>query len=160
MTSTTTGPTEAPHSPRPDGRAGVPSEAERGYRGLALGTIAAAAALMLMTGVFHVIQGIVALVNDQFYVSTKDYVFRFDLTAWGWIHLIGGILLACAGVALLSGRVWAGVVAVAAACLSMLIAFAWLPHYPVWSIIVVAFDVFVIWAVTAHGRDIARDLDG
>jgi hypothetical protein len=111
---------------------------------------------MMMVGAMHLIQGLIALVNDQFYIVSKDYVFQFDLTSWGWIHLIAGVVVALAGVALFQGAVWARTVAVVVACISILANFMWLPYYPLWSLTVIAFDIVVIWAVTAHGRDITE----
>jgi hypothetical protein len=122
----------------------------------AVGLTAFAAVLMVMAGVMHVIQGIVAIVNDDFFVLGQDYVFEFDLTAWGWAHLIVGIVVFAAGVGLFTGQVWARTAAVVVACLSILASFAWLPYYPLWSMLVIALGVLVIWAVTAHGRDISR----
>jgi hypothetical protein len=115
---------------------------------------ATAGVLMLLVGTMHIVQGIVALANDEFFVTTRNYAFKFDLTSWGWIHLIAGIIVAVAGVFLFQGAVWARTVAVLVACVSIIANFMWLPHYPLWSMTMIAFDFFVIWAVTAHGRDI------
>jgi hypothetical protein len=128
----------------------------RDYSGGAVALTATAGILMVMVGFFHAIQGLVALVNDTFFVYGDEYVFKFDLTTWGWIHLIGGLVVGLAGVALFQGAVWARSVAVAVACLSILASFLWLPFYPLWSLVVIAFDVFVIWALTLHGRDITQ----
>jgi hypothetical protein len=115
-----------------------------------------AGALMIMTGFFHAIQGIVALANDDFFVVGQEYTFELDTTTWGWIHLVAGIVVALAGVFLFQGSVWARTVAVIVASISILASFLWMPFYPVWSLVVIAFDVFVIWAVIAHGRDIVE----
>ncbi|HET7352263.1 MAG TPA: hypothetical protein VFJ28_15125 [Marmoricola sp.] len=109
-----------------------------------------------MAGVLHVLQGLVAIVNDEFFVLGQEYVFKFDLTAWGWAHLILGIVVFAAGVGLFTGQAWARTAAVVLACLSIVASFAWLPYYPLWSMLLIALDVLVIWAVTAHGRDISR----
>lgn len=127
---------------------------QRQYSGGAVGLIAFAGILMVLSGAFHVVQGLVALVNDSFFVLGQDYVFKFDATTWGWIHLIAGIVVALAGMALFQGSVWARTVAVILACVSIIASFLWMPYYPLWSLVVIVFDVFVIWAVTAHGRDI------
>lgn len=127
---------------------------QRQYSGGAVGLIAFAGILMVLSGAFHVVQGLVALVNDSFFVVGQDYVFKFDVTTWGWIHLIAGIVVALAGMALFQGSVWARTVAVILACVSIIASFLWMPYYPLWSLVVIVFDVFVIWAVTAHGRDI------
>ena len=127
---------------------------QREYSSGAAGLTAFAGILMLLIGFFHAFQGLVALFNDEFLVVGEEYIFEFDITAWGWVHLIAGVLIALAGIALFQGAVWARTVAVILACLSILASFLWMPYYPVWSIAVIVFDVFVIWAVTAHGRDV------
>ena len=128
----------------------------QGYNTGAVGLTLFAGIMLIMSGVFHLVQGIVALANDTFYVVGKEYAFKFDVTAWGWIHVIGGIVMALAGFALFRAALWARIVAVTVACLSMLASFAWLPYYPLWSLVVITVDGFVIWALTAHGRDITR----
>ena len=100
------------------------------------------------------VQGLVALANDTFYVMGEEYIFEFDVTSWGWIHLIAGAVVAFAGFALFQGATWARAVAVIVASLSIIVNFLWIPYYPIWSLTIIAFGVFVIWAVTAHGRDI------
>ena len=130
---------------------------QREYSGGAVALTATAAIILMLVGTLHAMQGLVALFNDEFFVAGPEYVFQFDLTAWGWIHLIAGIVVVGAGFALFSGAVWARSVAVALACLSIVANFAWMPYYPLWSVTIIAFDLFVIWALTAHGRDIAQD---
>lgn len=126
------------------------------YSGGAVGVTVFAAILMIMSGGFHALQGLVALVNDDFFLVGQEYVFEFDLTSWGWIHLLVGILVVFAGFALFQGAVWARTVAVVLASLSIVANFLWMPYYPLWSLTIIAFDLFVIWAVTVHGRDITR----
>lgn len=126
------------------------------YSGAAVGVTAFAAILMMLMGTLHALQGIVALVNDSFFVVGEKYVFEFDVTTWGWVHLVLGLVVLVAGAALLRGATWARVLAVVLASLSILVSFAWLPYYPLWSLLAIAFDVVVIWAVTAHGEDITR----
>lgn len=126
------------------------------YSSGAVGLIGFAGILLILSGSFHVIQAIIALANDKFYVVTADYVFQFDLTTWGWVHLIAGIVLALAGGALFTGATWARIVAVAVACISIIANFMWMPWYPFWALVVIALDVLVIWAVTVHGQDINR----
>ena len=122
----------------------------------AYGGVVFAAMLMILAGTFQSVQGLVALVNDDFYVTGEEYIFRFDLTTWGWVHLVLGVIVGLAGAALLRGAVWARTVAVILAGLSILANFLWIPYYPVWSLTVIAFDVFVIWALVVHGRDVGR----
>ncbi|HYQ76394.1 DUF7144 family membrane protein [Cellulomonas sp.] len=126
--------------------------------GLAVGMTVFAGTIMIMIGVMHVFQGIVALVNDTFYVAGEEWVLQLDVTSWGWVHLILGAVVALAGFFVFSGAVWARTIGVIMAAVSGLASFAWLPYYPVWALVVIALDVFVIWALTAHGREIAEQV--
>ena len=111
---------------------------------------------MITVGVFQAIQGILALFNDTFYVAGQKWVFSIDGTTWGWIHLLAGALLIAAGSFLFEGALWARVMGAGVAILSAVLNFMWLPYYPVWSMLIIALDVFVIRALTVHGRDIAK----
>jgi len=116
-----------------------------------------ASLMMVLVGLFNVIYGLVALFRDNYYVSVPGGYLLFDLTAWGWVHLIVGALAVAAGVALLSGALWARVVAVVLAGINALAQLAFLAAYPAWSLIAIALDVLVIWAVLVHGRE-SREL--
>jgi len=122
---------------------------------LAVGLSVFAGTLMVLIGILHAIQGVVALVNDSFFLVGPKWTFSFDVTTWGWIHLLVGILVAFAGFFVFRGAIWARTVGVLLAAFSAIVNFAWLPYYPVWALVVIAFDVFVIWALTLHGRDVA-----
>ena len=124
------------------------------YSSWAVGWAGFAGVMLVLIGVFDIIQGLIALFDDEFYVATEDYLFQFDVTAWGWIHLIGGVILIFAGAGIFSGNVLARIVGVIVAGLSAIVSFSWLPYQPVWSTIMIAVAVSVIWALTAHGRDI------
>lgn len=129
--------------------------AQQEVSGWAVGWTWFAAVMMWMIGGFHAIAGLTAVLNDEFYVATRDYVFQFDVTAWGWIHLVAGVIVFMGGIGLLSGQVWARTVGVILAVASIVVNFSWLPWYPFWSIIMIAAGVLVIWALTVHGRDVA-----
>jgi hypothetical protein len=119
--------------------------------GWALGGVAFAASVLTLTGLFEIVAGLVAIFDDNFYVVARHYTFDLDTTAWGWIHLIIGILLVVTGWGLFSRRAWAGVAAIVLAMLSALENFFFIPYYPFWSIVVIALNVWVIWAVTRPG---------
>jgi hypothetical protein len=131
-------------------------EDRRSRSGGAVGFTIFAGVMMMMAGIWHAITGFAGILEDQFYVTTPNYVFEFDATTWGWVHLIVGIIVALAGFALFSGAVWARVLGVVLASLSMIANFAFIPFYPLWSIVITAVDIGIIWALTAHGRDIAE----
>ncbi|MER0478425.1 hypothetical protein ABR737_08755 [Streptomyces sp. Edi2] len=112
------------------------------------GWTAFAAVLMIFGGAMAFLEGISAIAHDQLFVTTRNYVFSFNLTGWGWIHLILGIIILLAGVALLAtGAMWARVIGVILAGLGALANFLWIPHYPFWAIVLVAINIFIIWAL-------------
>jgi hypothetical protein len=132
------------------------SSTQRRPSGAAIGFAMFAGVLMITIGIWHAIAGFAGILEDQFYAVTPNYILQFDATTWGWIHLIGGIVVALAGFAIFGGAVWARTVGVLLAVLSLIANFAFIPFYPVWSIALIALDVAVIWALTVHGRDIAE----
>jgi hypothetical protein len=119
--------------------------------GWAAGGIVFAATILLMVGIFQAIAGLVAIIDDEFYVVTSNYTFDLDTSAWGWVHLIIGILVASTGWALFARKAWAGVAAIVFATMSAVANFFFIPYYPFWSILVIALDVWVIWAITRPG---------
>ena len=125
--------------------------------GWAIGFTTFAAIMLLIAGSFQVIAGLAGIFENEFYVRTPNYFLEFDASAWGWIHLIWGVLVMIGGFGLLSGSLWGRTLGVVAAAISAIANFAFIPHYPLWSIAIIALDVAVIWALTAHGRDIVPD---
>jgi len=113
-----------------------------------------AAAMMMIIGFWQALAGIAAIAQDKVYAATPEYIYAFDVTGWGWIHLLLGILIVCAGVAVFMGSTWARMVAIVLASLSMIANFAFLPHYPVWSLTIIALDAAVIWALATYRREI------
>jgi hypothetical protein len=112
-----------------------------------------AAALLMIGGVWHVLAGIAALVHDEVYISTPDYLYSFDLTGWGWVQVLLGLLAAAAGFGILKGQTWARVVGIGFALLSMAIQFLIIPLYPFWSLLMIAVDVAIIFALATYRRD-------
>jgi len=131
--------------------------AARERSGIAVGTTATAGLLLVLVGFFHVAQGIVDLTNNDFYAVTANWAFRLNVTTWGWLHVLGGIIVLLAGIGLFTGSVLARTVAVVVAMISIILSFLWLPYYPWWSLLIIAFDFVVIWALVFHGRDIVSD---
>jgi hypothetical protein len=132
----------------------VPVARESASSGSAVGFIIFAGVMMIMLGVFHALEGLTAILKDQFFVATPNYLYSVDVTTWGWIHLIGGGIVALAGFYVFSGALWARVIGIVLAGLSAIANFLFIPHYPIWSLLMIALDVFVIWALTVHGRDV------
>jgi hypothetical protein len=120
-----------------------------------VGWIVFAGVMMVMLGAFHIIDGLIALFQDEYFlVARSGLTVHVDYTVWGWVHLIGGIIVVVAGVALFSGKVWARFIAVPIALLSAIVNIAFLSAYPIWSTIMIAIDILVIWAVTVHGGEL------
>lgn len=121
-----------------------------------VGWIAFAAMMMLLSGMFSFIWGIVALVRDEaIFQGRRGNVINLDYTAWGWIAIIVGLIVAIAGVALLGGALWASLIAVFIAMLSIINNLLVLGAYPVWSVIIIVLNVLVIYAITVHGQELS-----
>lgn len=119
--------------------------------GWAVAGITFAGCILTMVGVFQIIAGLTAILDDQFFVVARNYTFDVDTTVWGWLHLILGVLLVITAFGLFARSAWAGVTAIMLAMLSAVLNFFFIPYYPVWSIVVIALDVWVIWALTRPG---------
>jgi len=126
--------------------------------GWAAGYAAFAGVMLVIVGFFQACAGLVAVLEDEFFGA--EWTFKFDVTTWGWIHLILGIVILVSGFGIFTGNAAARTVGVIVAGLSAVANFLWLPWYPIWATIVIALDVAIIWALTAHGRDIKRISDG
>ncbi|MFJ9025217.1 hypothetical protein ACIRPU_35400 [Streptomyces sp. NPDC102259] len=113
------------------------------------GGVVFAGVLLLCSGVLAVLQGIAALAEDDVYARVGSYAYELDLTGWGWIHLVLGVVAAATGAALLKGMTWARFAGIFLAALSLVTQFLFLPYEPLWSIVVMAIDVFVIWALAS-----------
>jgi len=112
-----------------------------------------AATFLAIAGVWHALAGLSAVVHDDVYLATPQYIYSFDLTAWGWIHILLGVLLIVAAFAVMKGQMWARVVGIVMACLSMIANFLFLPHYPLWSILIIVLDAAIIWALASYRRE-------
>jgi|RhiMetdeSRZDD1v2_1073273.scaffolds.fasta_scaffold564916_1 hypothetical protein len=122
----------------------------------AVGMIFFASVMMVMIGFFHAMYGLAALLQNDLIVAGPEYIWRLDVTTWGWIHLIAGILILIAGWSLFSGATWARVVGITLALISAIANFASIPYYPFWSILIIVLDVLVIWALAVYGGELAE----
>ena len=111
-----------------------------------------AGVLMIIGGAFQALEALAAIVNDKYLVVLPQYIYAFDLTVWGWIHLLVGLALLAVGIFLLRGATWARVAGMVVAGLSALLNFLWLPHTPWWSLTVIVIDILVIWALASYVR--------
>ncbi|MFC7469125.1 hypothetical protein ACFQVA_18725 [Actinomadura keratinilytica] len=111
---------------------------------------------MVCQGILTALQGIAGIVGDPFYEDVTDYTYRISLTGWGVIHLVLGVAVAATGAGILGRARWARLPGLLFAALSLVAQFLFLPYQPVWSIIVIALDVFIIWALAASPGGLRR----
>jgi hypothetical protein len=131
---------------------GAPPE-QTGWGGL----VVFGAMMMIVLGTFQAIAGLVALFDDGYYIVAKSgLVVNVDYTAWGWVHLGIGVVALAAGAGLMTGAMWARVLGIGIAILSAIVNFAFMPAYPFWSLTMIALDVFIIYAIAAHGRELKQ----
>lgn len=126
-----------------------------------VGWIVFASTMLFVLGCFHAIAGLVGIFKEDYYqVAQSDLVISVDYTTWGWVHLLLGVIVASAGAALLTGATWARIVTLALVVLSSLANLSFMAAYPLWAAIMIAVDILIIYAVTAHGdaRTLAKSL--
>ena len=123
------------------------------HSGFATGVIVFAAAMLMFSGLSQALWGIAALFNDEFLVRVGGYIYAFDSTVWGWIHLILGAGLVAVGIFILSAKPWAYIIGIVLAALNALLNFLWLPTSPLAALVFIAINVLVVWALATIRRD-------
>lgn len=131
----------------------------REVSGWTIGLSAFAGSVMILSGTFQVFQGLAAILNDQFFVVGQNYLYKFDVTTWGWIHLTLGLIIGFAGFSVFSGQTWARGVGIFLAILSAIANFFYIPYYPVWAIMIIALDIFIIGALASYNQEAARGIE-
>ncbi|GAA3517893.1 DUF7144 family membrane protein [Actinocatenispora rupis] len=127
-------------------------------RSWAAGGTVFAATMLLIVGVFQVLQGIEGIARGSFYVVAPNYLYHFNTTAWGWIHLAIGAVAVLTGVFLFVNQsVWARGAGIVLASLSAIANFFFIPYYPFWSLVMIALDAFVIWSLATVGSGARRE---
>ncbi|HET9322640.1 MAG TPA: hypothetical protein VFO03_02100 [Gaiellaceae bacterium] len=121
--------------------------------GWATGFAAFAGVVMMIVGFFHAITGLAGIIDDDFYVVTQNYAFDVNVTTWGWIQLVLGVVVLFAGWGILSGATWARIVGMIVATVSAVANFFFIPYYPVWAVLVIALDIAIIWALAVYTSD-------
>lgn len=129
-------------------------------QGWATGLTVFGAVMLFLVGLLDVLRGIMAIAEDDVFVTTPDYVFQFDLTSWGWIHLILGAIAVIVSIGLLQAATWARVAGVTIAGLVILANFLSMPYYPVWSVVMITISGFIIWALCVVEPGNLSDLSG
>ncbi|MFI6426294.1 hypothetical protein [Promicromonospora sp. NPDC050880] len=114
---------------------------------MALTTSGFAGTMLIMVALFQILQGIAAVAANTVYLTGVEYVYQLDVTTWGWVHIVVGAIALATGIGVLASRTWAYMVGIVLAVVASITNFAFLPYYPIWSIVVLAFNVAVIWAL-------------
>ncbi|MFE1954670.1 MULTISPECIES: DUF7144 family membrane protein [Streptomyces] len=122
-------------------------------RTAASGLTVFAAVLLMIAGVLDLLRGIMAIAEDDVYVTTPNYIFQFDLTGWGWIQLVLGVIAVLVSLGLFARATWARIVGVGIAGLLIIANFLSIPYYPFWSLTLIALYAFVIWALCVVPRE-------
>lgn len=118
-----------------------------------IGWIWFAGVMMMIGGSLQFMHGLIAAVNDEWVVWGNRGSLYLDLTTWGWVNMVIGVVVFLSGLGVLSGNVLARAVGVVLASISLIANFLFLPAYPVWAVVVITLDVLVIYALTVHGRE-------
>ena len=122
-------------------------------QGFAAGITMFAAILLLVAGMLSILRGIAGVSKDEIFVTPGDYIYKLDLTTWGWIYIVLGVLAVAVAIGMMMTATWARVVALSLAALSLIANFLSLPYYPWWSIILIVLNVIVIWAISSWHPD-------
>jgi hypothetical protein len=130
--------------------------ATREVSGSTVGLVVFAGVMMMMIGTFHALTGLAAILENEFFVVGPQYAYEFDVTAWGWVHLIVGVIVLVAGWQIFNGATWARIVGMTLASLSAIANFFFIPYQPIWAILMISLAVLVIAALAAYSPRGAR----
>ncbi|MCU0279238.1 MAG: hypothetical protein MUE31_10150 [Candidatus Nanopelagicales bacterium] len=117
------------------------------------GWVVFAGVLMIIGGALWAIQGFIAVFQNDVVILGEEGALFLNVTGWGWVHLILGLLLLLSGILVMRGNLFGRTMAAILASLSIIVNFIWLPVYPVWAIVVIAIDVFILYAVIVYGKE-------
>jgi hypothetical protein len=124
------------------------------------GWVSFASWMLMLAGLFQLFIGFLGVLSQDFYVKGQNWIARFDVTTWGWIHMAIGVVLFITGVFVALGRRWATTVGIIVSGISAIGMFAWTPYYPVWAATIIAVDVLIIYGLAAHGGEIGNESPG
>ena len=119
------------------------------------GWIGFAGIVMVILGAIAFFEGLIALLKDNYYVVTQSGFLVFDITAWGWIMLLWGIILACVGLALLGGASWARWTAIVLVSINVFSQLGFLGNTNdlLWLLTAMTLNIIVLFALTVRWHD-------
>ncbi|WP_433291764.1 DUF7144 family membrane protein [Actinoplanes sp. CA-030573] len=113
--------------------------------------------MLVLLGGAHLTIGSLALVRPEALEGSRsDMLLSISLTGLGWVHIGLGIVLMVVGGGLMLGQVWARVLAIVLACVALVINFAYVSVYPIWSVVAIGLSGIVLYATVAHGGELTR----
>lgn len=121
-----------------------------------VGWVVFAGVLMIIGGLFESIVGLVAMFQPSVFVVGAQNILSIDFNTWGWVHFILGILILIAGLSVLKGNMYGRVIGIFLAIVSACANLVFMPYYPVWSILVIIVDIFIVYALIVHGGDVKQ----
>jgi hypothetical protein len=128
---------------------GQPADEESKSRPWVVGFAVFGGAMMIMAGMFEMFQGLAAILEDEFFIVGREYAYTVDVTTYGWVHFILGIVVSITGFGVLTGALWARILGIIVTVLVAIANFFTIPYYPVWSILVIATSIVVVWALAS-----------
>lgn len=134
--------------------------AEKRGGGVLAGIVVFAGSLLVVIGMVNVFQGFIALFNDERLAMTRNNLIVVDTTGYGWVLLISGLLMLGVAAGLLAAQTWARFAAIVLVCLHAVTQIAWLGAYPVWSLLMIALDTVVLFALTVRWSDVRERIGG
>ncbi len=121
-----------------------------------VGWILFAGVVLMVRGFAEALFGLGTLLNNQFLLVTANHVAVVNVTAWGWVHLVAGLVMVAAGFSVVNGHSFGRIVAVVLTSLALLVNMTYVAAYPVWSLLLIAIDVLVLYALVVHGNEAAN----
>ena len=118
--------------------------------GWVVGLARFAGVVMIISGIFQLFEGLAAIVQQGYYVISHTYAFYLNVSTWGWINLIIGIVVTIVGFSIFSGKMWARVISIILVSISAIANFFYIPYYPIWAILIISLDIAVIWALSSY----------
>jgi len=111
--------------------------------------------IMILIGFFHAFEGLIGIFKDHYYLVTKNgLVISVSYTTWGWILLIFGVIVLLAGFGVMTGALWARIVGIIVAGISMIVNVAFFQALPLLAVVIIAMDVVIIYALAVHGGEL------